>query len=78
MLDRLEADNFKKSIRSTLSPEEKLLLEMETQERDNLVQVLDEMKSEGIPLDLIPKQAEVATPAPPQGEGESHSIAEIV
>lgn len=54
MLDRLEADNFKKSIRSTLSPEEKLLLEMETQERDNLVQVLDEMKSEGIPLDLIP------------------------
>ena len=77
MLDRLEADNFKKSIRPTLSPEEKLLLEMETQERDSLVHMLDEMKSEGIPSDLIPKQAEVAIPTP-QGVADSQSIAEIV
>ena len=54
LLDRLDADNFKKSIRSTLSQEEKLLLDMEAQERDSLSQLLDEMKSEGIPLDLIP------------------------
>ena len=72
----MEADNFKKSIRSTLSLEEKLLLEMETQERDNLVHMLDEMKSEGIPSDLIPKQAEV--PIPPQVVADSTSIAEIV
>jgi hypothetical protein len=77
LLDRLEADNFKKSIRATLSPEEKLLLEMETQERDSLVHMLDEMKSEGIPSDLIPKPAAVATTIT-QVVADSQSIAEIV
>ena len=55
LLNKLEAENFKKSVRSSLTTEEKHLLEVESKEEEALLNMLTELKAEGIPEDLIPK-----------------------